>query len=108
MNRFFTSFSEEIRKSLLASARVETYPGGRRLFEEDDPSDGVFLVLNGSVEIVKKISGEREAVLATVGPGDYFGEMGVIDGCGRSAGARTSGETDLGTTFIISLPPAAG
>ncbi len=95
MNSFFNPFNKESRRQLLAAARVETFPAGRRIFEEADPSDGVCLVESGAVEIVKRISGEREAVLAVIGPGDYFGEMGVIDGCGRSAGARAAEDSEL-------------
>ncbi len=95
MNSFFNQFNKESRRRLLAAARVESFPAGQRIFEEDDPSDGVCLVESGSVEIVKKISGQGEAVLAVIGPGDYFGEMGVIDGCGRSAGARASEACEL-------------
>jgi len=94
-NSFFSPFSPKSREILLAASRVESHPGGVRLFEENAPPDSVYLVLSGEVEIVKKADPEEEAVLATVGPGGYFGEMGVLDDQGRSASARTRGPAEL-------------
>ncbi len=94
-NRFLSAFGEEARRKLIALAEEETFEDGDRVFEEGDGSDGVYLVLTGEVELTKKAGWEREAVIARVGAGEYFGEMGVIDDCGRSAGARAAGRTNL-------------
>ncbi|MCX6349492.1 MAG: ATP-binding protein [Candidatus Aureabacteria bacterium] len=96
-NRFFSAFSDQARRKLLTRASQETLRGGAVLFEEDDPADQVYLVLSGEVELTKQASRGRPEVIARVGPGDYFGEMGVLDGYGRSTGARTAGPTTLAT-----------
>lgn len=93
---FFAAFTEKARQRLLDVTTCETHPDGVILFKEGDASDGVYLVLSGQVELTKTAPGDnRIAVLATVPEGEYFGEMGVIDDCGRSTGARTLGETRL-------------
>ncbi len=94
-NHFLSAFGEEARRKLIALAEEVTFEDGDRVFEEGDGSDGVYLVLAGEVELTKKAGWEREAVIAQVGAGEYFGEMGVIDDCGRSAGARAVGRTNL-------------
>jgi len=64
-----------------------------RLHWTDQPyrwhvNDGeeVFVVLDGKVDIVKN-SGADRTVIVTLGKGEFFGEMAVIDGSARSASA---------------------
>jgi len=94
-NSFLAAFDAKTKDHIISRAALCTIPGGVRVFEEADPSDGIYLVISGEVEIVKQIEVGREVVLSRVKPGEFFGEMGVIDNCGRSAGARTSTETKL-------------
>jgi signal transduction histidine kinase len=63
---------------------------GEYLFHEGDPPDGVWLVLEGEVEIVKTAE-DRERVLNCFHAGDYLGEVAVLDGQGRSTDARARG-----------------
>jgi CRP-like cAMP-binding protein len=62
------------------------YKAGERIFAEGDPSYYCYQVLKGKVDIVLS-PGSRRQVIATVGPGEVFGEMGVIDSGPRSATA---------------------
>jgi len=94
-NRFFSPFSERARRELLARAVREIHPEGTAIFEEEAPADSVYLVLFGEVALVKNTGRGRSEVIARIGPGDYFGEMGVLDGGGRSAGARAAVEATL-------------
>ncbi len=64
------------------------------VFREGDPGDALYVVVMGMVRIlVATISGE--ILLNTLGPGDIFGEIAVLDGRGRTATAKTSKETEL-------------
>lgn len=94
-NNFFSGFTEEGKNSLIELAEYLTLPDGALIFREEDRSDGVYLLLEGEVILTKKAGGDREETIATVIPGGYFGEMGVLEDCGRSASARTSGKTRL-------------
>lgn len=60
---------------------------GQPLFEEGEPSEEVGYVLEGEVEVLRRLGG-REVPLGTVGPGEYVGEMGVIEGRRRVATVR--------------------
>ena len=94
-NSFFAPFSPNARQRLIQISTQSLYPDGTWVFNENDPPNDVFLVLSGSVELVKKTLSTQVEVLTRVHLGDFFGEMGVIDGGGRSAGARTIGDTTL-------------
>ena len=62
------------------------YKAGERIFAEGDPSYYCYQVVQGKVDIVLSPGGRRE-VIASLGPGEVFGEMGVIDSGPRSATA---------------------
>ena len=56
------------------------------IFEEGSTGRELFVVLDGQVEIAK-IDGPNKTVIVTLGKGEFFGEMAVIDGSARSATA---------------------
>ena len=56
------------------------------IFEEGSTGRELFVVLDGKVEIAK-INGASKTVIVTLGKGEFFGEMAVIDGSSRSATA---------------------
>lgn len=61
---------------------------GEVIFSEGAPAVGLFIVLNGRIEIVKNLA-QGEVRLNQVGPNGVFGEMGLIgEGAVRSATAR--------------------
>ena len=56
------------------------------IFEEGSTGRELFVVLDGQVEIAK-MNGPSKTVIVTLGKGEFFGEMAVIDGSSRSATA---------------------
>ena len=68
------------------NVRKEHYEKGATIFFEGDPGDAMFIVETGSVGIVKALDGEIIR-LATLGDGELFGEMAIIDGGKRMASA---------------------
>ena len=56
------------------------------IFEEGSTGRELFVVLDGMVEIAK-LDGGSKTVIVTLGKGEFFGEMAVIDGSSRSATA---------------------
>ncbi|WP_146002668.1 EAL domain-containing protein [Telmatospirillum siberiense] len=69
-------------------------PAGDLLFREDDPADCAYLVEEGWVEIYTERTGWRQS-LSLIGPGEIFGEMGVIDGSPRTATAVAAEDCKL-------------
>jgi CRP-like cAMP-binding protein len=82
------------------AARKQTIniPSGHTIFNKGDPSDYVYVVLEGEVEIIRKEIGGITN-LETVKPGEVFGEMGVIQGEPRFASAKAKGSCSL---FVMS------
>ena len=62
------------------------------VFKENDPSDGLFIIRKGTAKVTKSSeSGDAEAVLNLLRPGDSFGEIGIIDGLPRTAAVTAMG-----------------
>jgi len=61
---------------------------GDVLFAEGDPPDALYVVESGRIAIANQNFLGRESVVALMETGDLFGEMGLFDDRGRSAGAR--------------------
>ena len=66
---------------------------GQILFREGDPSDGVFRLISGTVEVVRELDGEP-ILLGRVGAGQFVGEMGVVENRPRSATVRAASEVE--------------
>ena len=82
-------------KSLVAAAKEMRFGPGQEIFKEGDPGDGVYVVKSGEVVISAAVgSGQRHA-FSQVQPGDFFGEMAVLDNQPRSACASADGEVEL-------------
>jgi CRP-like cAMP-binding protein len=64
-----------------------TFAKAEVIFREGEPSDSAYLVVSGMVEIVTGYGSPRPTTVAVLGKGEYFGEMGAIDDCPRSATA---------------------
>lgn len=92
---FFKPLAEDRRSELLARFRPMHVESGHRLVREGEPAGGLFLLVLGSVEITKRIAGERSVLLATLGEGAYFGEMSLLRGGVACASVTAVGPTEL-------------
>jgi CRP-like cAMP-binding protein len=72
-----------------------TYPKGVRVFHEGDHSDACYIVRSGDLRVTREHSDGRAIALATLGPGDIFGELAMLDGGTRSASVETLSDADL-------------
>jgi len=62
---------------------------------EDDVGNSLFIIKKGRVKISHISSDGAEAILAILGQGDFFGELSVIDGLGRSASVTSIDDVEL-------------
>jgi CRP/FNR family cyclic AMP-dependent transcriptional regulator len=65
----------------------ESYRSSATIFSEGTPGDKFYLIVEGAVRISRIVPGMGEEALAVLRPGNYFGEMSLIDDATRSATA---------------------
>ena len=90
--------------SLLTVAQAEVISGavvkqrfkrGEALVAQGQKSDSLFILLTGRARVMTSDSRGREVILATLAPGDYLGEMSIIDNQPHSATVRAEVQTDV-------------
>jgi CRP/FNR family transcriptional regulator, cyclic AMP receptor protein len=69
--------------------------GGSSLFRVGDSGDAMYFIETGRVRITVTDADGREVILASLGHGDFFGEMAMLDGHGRSADATVTEDSRL-------------
>lgn len=65
------------------------------LMEDDESNQSLFIIAKGEVKVVLTAEDGREAILASLKEGDFFGEMALLDGEPRSATVRAVEESRL-------------
>lgn len=84
---------------------------GETIFEQGDRGDVVYMIVEGQVEAIREEESGEQRLLATMGPGEYFGEMALISEAPRTATVRAKsaveavsmGRADF-TTLYAYLP----
>lgn len=76
----------------------EQHQAGAVIFSEGAVGDKMYLILSGAVRISREVPGMGEEALAVLRPGNYFGEMALIDDSPRSADAKAHEVSEL---FVI-------
>ena len=91
---------------------INEFDVGEVIFEEGSTGRELFVVLGGKVEIAK-LNGAAKTVIVTLGKGEFFGEMAVIDGSSRSAtaiaamtGTRVMRINHARFVYLVSQQPA--
>lgn len=78
--RLFEGLSDKELKAVTADLRELEQPAGRQLAVRGAEGVGFMVILDGEVEVTTAAGRQR-----TLGPGDYFGEMALLDHQARSA-----------------------
>lgn len=91
----FADLEEEELERFSHVAVPRSFPAGTRVFHEGDDSDACYIVKEGSFRVTREHSDGRAITLATLGPGEIFGELAMLDGDKRSASAEALTDGDL-------------
>jgi len=91
----FDQYSEERLRALSAYLEPLTFADGGEIFVEGAAADGMYFVASGRVRVTKRLADGSQKDLASLGAGDCFGEMALLDSIARSAGAYSVGATEL-------------
>src|SRR6185503_1117974 len=91
----FAELSGSELERIAAVAIPRAYPKGVRVFHEGDQSDACYIVREGDLRVTREHSDGRAIALATLGAGDFFGELAMLDGGSRSASVETLSDSEL-------------
>ena len=89
----FSDLQDDSLDHIAEAGTVRSLHRGVVLFDEGATPDQCYLVLSGRIAIAHESEDGRESLLAVLGAGELFGEMGFLDGYNRSAQARTLEES---------------
>ena len=81
----FASFSEEPLRLLATVVTRRSVTRGTIIMAAGDPTDSLYIVLSGRLKVMMSDADGKEVILTILGPGEFFGEMGLIDDAPRSA-----------------------
>ena len=105
-NPWFTSMPRAQREALLGAGELIHVRRGAMVFRQGDPihaaGGGFYGLLAGTIKISSLRQDGREAILAVLEPGNWFGEITLIDGS-----PRTHDATALEALDLLVVPPAA-
>ncbi len=84
----FGALSDDVLAHLTTSLSVTTPSAGDIVFREGDDAQDMYVVIGGEMEVLKRSKRGVDARVALLGPGDWFGEMSIVDVQPRSATVR--------------------
>jgi len=94
----FAGLDEHERAILAERVDLTTITEGEKLFDYGDPGDWMMIVKSGAVEISVKTKTGEKVYLETAEPGDFFGEISLLDIGPRTAAAQV---TRTGEAIVV-------
>ena len=82
---FFAPLQETEREELAEDANMHVFSAGEVIIREGDPGRSVYVILDGRVRVFTRDNGDNELELATLGVGQFFGEMSFVSDKPRSS-----------------------
>ena len=98
--KLFLGLSSDEFAPIAALANRRNYQAGQTVLKEGDPGDGIYVILQGKVQVA--VGEGLQRILTVMGDGDYFGEMAVLDSEPRSASVMAIEDTEV---FFIPREP---
>jgi CRP/FNR family cyclic AMP-dependent transcriptional regulator len=81
----FSGLSDQQLDALLHGSRTRFFSKGTVVVHEGELGQALFIIKSGSLKVYLNDDEGKEVVLSTLGPGEYFGELALIDHAARSA-----------------------
>lgn len=94
-SELFKDFSDKEIATISQIVSEKAFPTGTPIFVENMLGESLFIVKSGGVEIRRNIGGVGDQLVMTAGPGDFFGEMALLEGGPRLVSAKTQEDTEL-------------
>ncbi len=91
----FHTLGKESIDFIIQRLKFKTFEPNETVCKIGDPGDEMYIIINGKVKICIYSEDGKEQVVATLGSGDYFGEMSLLTGEPRSASVITLEESEM-------------
>ncbi len=85
----FAGFPEEQLRALVSVVTRRSAPRASVIMAAGDAIDSLYIVITGRLKVMMGDADGKEVILSLIGPGEFFGEMGLIDDSPRSASVVT-------------------
>ncbi len=91
----FSGLSDAELATLEESSIRRSYPKNTVIINENDVADSLYVIESGKVKVYCSDKNGKEFIMNTLGGGDYFGELALLDDDRRSASVRTMEKADF-------------
>ncbi len=91
----FKPLSDEQIETLVSAAALQVFMRGETLVYQGDRGESLFVIRSGTVRIDKSLGEGPTTTIATMGSGDFFGEMSLLTGEPRTASIIAETETEV-------------
>ena len=91
----FSGLSDAEREAVAEAATLRTFKRNERIVTQGESGDSFFIVVRGRVSVAVSSPDGREVVLSTLGEGEPFGEMALLEDAPRSASVMATERTDV-------------
>lgn len=93
--RLFDGLNEAMLETLVRELPTEIARPGQMIMMQGEAAAHMYVVLTGEVEVLHKGASDRDVRVALLGPGDWVGEMAILDVQPRSASVRALAASGL-------------
>ena len=97
---WFRALPDYLIEQMVSRATLYQYENGEIIHYRGDESLGLYAVITGSVKVSSVSADGRECIFRYLSPGNWFGEIGMIDKSTRTHDARA-----IGKTILLTLKP---
>ena len=91
----FADLEEKDFQRIIKLGLRQKYKKGNIVVLEQESGAALFVIITGKVKVVRTDEDGREVILAMFGPGEFFGEMSLLDGLARSASVVATVKSEL-------------
>ena len=91
----FPRLPERVLAETAKRSQTVEFSEGQMVFRQGDAPDRLYVIVRGDAEVVRNDPDARETLLTTLGPGEYFGEIGLLTEHRRTASVRAKTDLEL-------------
>ncbi len=87
--------SQDLLLVMTAAGHTERHPAGDLVIREGTTPEGFYLVVSGEADVTQRDGRGKGWRIAKLGPGDYFGEIGLLNEDARTASIRATTDMEV-------------